>query len=136
LVEKDADRVPDSFDMEDWLDIEETPEKDRSGVKQDDTGVGNRPGEGEPDRERACSSIFMIGVPGSIVMAGRTMLDSLVGVTGSSRSITMLRWQKDGGDTWGKYYRQSASKTYRITLLASLRCFQQEQRKMEADKSF
>lgn len=52
-MENEADLIPDSFDMEDWLDVEETPEKDRSGVKQDDTGVGNRPGDGDPDRERA-----------------------------------------------------------------------------------
>lgn len=78
--------MPDSFEIEDWLDIEDTPEKDRSGVKQDDTGVGSRPGDGEPDRDRACScSILMIGVPGSIVIAGRQVLCSLVGVFGSRK---------------------------------------------------
>ena len=64
--------MPDSFEIDDWLDVDETPEKDRSSVKQDDAGVGNRPGEGELERDRACScSIVMIGVPGSMVVAGR-----------------------------------------------------------------
>lgn len=76
--------MPDSFEREDWLDIEETPEKVRSGVKHDDTGVGSRPGDGEPDLDRARSwSIVMIGVPGSMTMAGREVGCSLVGVFGS-----------------------------------------------------
>ena len=63
--------------------MDDTPEKERSGVKHVDTGVGNRPGDGEPERERACrSSIVMMGVPGSITMAGREALHSLVGVSG------------------------------------------------------
>ena len=75
--------MPESFDIEDWLDMDDTPEKERSGVKHDDIGVGNRPGDGEPERERACcSSIVMMGVPGSITMAGREALRSLVGVSG------------------------------------------------------
>ena len=76
--------MPESFEREDWLDIEETPEKVRSGVKHDDTGVGSRPGDGEPDLDRACSwCIVMIGVLGSITIAGREELCSLVGVRGS-----------------------------------------------------
>ena len=87
--------MPDSFEIEDWLDMEETPENDRSGVKQDDTGVGRRPGEGEPDRDRTCScSVVMMGVPGSIVMAGRAVPSSLVGVAGSWKVMNTAQWQK------------------------------------------
>jgi len=77
--------VPDSFETEDRLDIEETPENDLSGVKHEETGVGSRPGEGDPDRDRACSwPMVVFGVPGSITIAGREMR-SLVGVVGSER---------------------------------------------------
>ena len=62
-------------------------------MKQEETGVGNRPGDGDPDRDRASTrseSIVRMGVHGSIVMAGSELLRSLVGVVGSSKFINTV----------------------------------------------